>query len=269
MSNAFLWRGQGFAPAASTITQNLVWPDSHMQSIYIRSDESMTIPPWTFWPDCPADADAFKVTVEGQTVVEKNAALEFQIGSFYNFCGDGGYVPAWTKLTFQTGAPVSLAGTLRFYDYDLGGFPTHRLDPVFDLFDWPSESGTQQRFSNIELPAGAWDISELYSTGVIELLAFYGGDGDFADFLILSRNYGWKATSAESSSLLAAEQTSEDRLGDAALVALALATEQAGPSYELADHGGGGNRRLNEWVPAAVDQQNLTDTVFADGDGDL
>ena len=179
MSNAFLWRGQGFAPAASTITQNLVWPDSHMQSIYIRSDESLTIPPWTFWPDCPGDADAFKVTVEGQTVVEKNAALEFQIGSFYNFCGDGGYVPAWTKLTFQTGAPVSLAGTLRIYDYDLGGFPTHRLDPVFDLFDWPSESGTQQRFSNIELPAGAWDISELYATGVIELLAFYGGDGDF------------------------------------------------------------------------------------------
>jgi hypothetical protein len=91
-------------------------------------------------------------------------------------------------------AAATFAGTL---DVTLQNSFAPTANQSFDLFDFTSETGS---FATINLPAvgagGSWDLSNLYTTGVIKLTALMSGDAnldgtvDVGDLGALATNYG-------------------------------------------------------------------------------
>ena len=73
--------------------------------------------------------------------------------------------------------PVELGGSLLIVWDDLHG--RFFVGGNYDLFDWPELLERDNVFSSLEFPAGAWDVSRIYTTGQITMMAQYRDDGDF------------------------------------------------------------------------------------------
>ena len=97
---------------------------------------------------------------------------------------------------------VSLAGTLEVFDYN--GF-SPALGNSFDILDWGARTGM---FSSVSLPPlaadRAWDTSQLYTTGVISVVASglagdfnHNGVVDAADYVVWRNGLGSVYTQAD------------------------------------------------------------------------
>jgi hypothetical protein len=87
-----------------------------------------------------------------------------------------------SMFDLEDGVPVELGGVLRIDQHlDPGDDVKEDYESiVYQLFAWPAPLDPDNQFSAIELPAGAWDLSDLYSGGTIAFLEYYvDGTGDF------------------------------------------------------------------------------------------
>ena len=76
-----------------------------------------------------------------------------------------------STISFQDGISVTLGGTLLLKPRD-GVDGESLLGRTFDLFDWNGPLSQDNRFDTVEsLPGYVWDISNLYTTGEITLIA--------------------------------------------------------------------------------------------------
>ena len=121
-------------------------------------------------------SDSDGTLVEDAFTVADGATLEVRVGS-----DDVDFGPGSSHLVLTSGIPVQLGGSLRVVwepieFLDLERFP---LRGSYDLFDWPGLLEPDNVFSCLELPPGAWDVSQLYTSGQITLIDEYRGNGDF------------------------------------------------------------------------------------------
>ena len=146
----------GFSPAASSRTQNAILPEREILGLRLLPGQQLAV-------SRPLGPNTIVVTEEFAT--EDGATLEVGLD---RFCLIGCEMRC-SHFTLPVGTMVQLGGTLRIARTS----PTGRLngfDPVIDLFDWPSALSSDNTFSSIELPAGSWDISQLYTSGEIILV---------------------------------------------------------------------------------------------------
>ena len=182
MSRAILTGAVDFSADDSTITRNMLWPDHEFRGLHVENGEVFSIRsdlvPWS------CGLYEFRARVNQSVIVESDAVIEVRAGGFAGvpFCVSA-WVPALTQLSFADETFVSLDGTLRVSNVGRLGRSSiydDDFDGSYDLFEWPEGAeAVQGEFASVELPPGAWDISELYDTGVIKLTAVYRGDGDF------------------------------------------------------------------------------------------
>ncbi len=167
---ADLREAEGFSPAASTTTRNAIWPDGQIRRLELRAGEYLPI---GFFRDFEAGTP-----VEDVFAAADGATLEVLIGNFGELFDP---YPVSSRLLLGSHVPVELGGSLRVVWED-GGFPKRGS---YDLFDWPGPLEPDNVFSFLELPPGAWDVSQLYNSGQITLTDEYRDDGDFdADGLL-------------------------------------------------------------------------------------
>jgi hypothetical protein len=85
------------------------------------------------------------------------------------------FVYGASMLALNDGIPVELGGTLRIVEDEVWN-----RNVAFRLFAWPGTLDPSNQFSSVEIPAGAWDLSTLYTDWTITFLEFYArGSGDF------------------------------------------------------------------------------------------
>ena len=152
-----------FVPLDSTDTRNAILPNGEIAGLDIRNGEVVSYPP-VFGPS-PS------VMVKDKFVVESGATLE--LVATQGFITDP---PVNAELSPDENTPIQLGGTLRVivFGHPLGHFPTKHT-----LFNWPQTLEPGNEFDAIDLPAGGWDTSSLYSTGEIVWNRRYLFDGDF------------------------------------------------------------------------------------------
>ncbi|MCA9214244.1 MAG: pentapeptide repeat-containing protein [Planctomycetales bacterium] len=155
---------ENFSPVASTKTRNAIMPDGTMNGLELRGGEYLSVSP-----------TVGMVSVSERFEIADDSILEFRAGCFFG-CSHG-------HFAISSDTPVTLGGTLRVYSdptelTDGGVF--HEIIGTSDLFDWPGLLEPGNVFSSIELPAGAWDLSQLYTEGRIINTEYYSDqNGDF------------------------------------------------------------------------------------------
>ena len=158
LSRADLGFAVGFSAAPSTVSRNAINPDEVIDGLDLRPGEYVTIPSRGTRP-------LRGITVQDTLIVNQGGTLGMEVS-----CSFG--CPESSHLSLSPGINVELQGTLRI----LGRV---REPESFDLFDWPQQMAPGSRFSLVDLPAGAWDLSQLYESGEITLTSVYRLDGDF------------------------------------------------------------------------------------------
>jgi hypothetical protein len=108
------------------------------------------------------------VFTTGTATISSNGTLEIGIDGTIRNTNYGAFVASGS---------INLAGTLIV---NTGFFYFSTVGDAFDILDWGTRTGT---FSSVQLPpllAGqAWDTSQLYTTGVISVVAAAGVPGDY------------------------------------------------------------------------------------------
>ena len=158
LSFADLRGSTGFDPTGIASLRNTILPDGRIEGATLQPGEVLHV---------PLQIRAPIVRVEQELVVDEGTVLQFRVTS------SRVEIPN-SVLQTTSKTNVQLGGTLRVRS-------STRHQPIggrFDLFNWRGGVPDDQRFSTIELPAGRWDLSELYTTGEITLVAL-GEPGDY------------------------------------------------------------------------------------------
>jgi hypothetical protein len=109
---------------------------------------------------------------------------------------------AWdSTISFAAGIPVTRGGTLELTFADDTSLTT-QIGRTFDVFDW---TGVTPTGTFAVSSAHLWDLSNLYSTGDVTLLAAGGIPGDFnldnvvdgADYVVWRKGLGTTYTQAD------------------------------------------------------------------------
>ena len=160
-------------PAAdpAIISRNTISDTGHIIGLELATGELLTV-------RLEREMSGGGASVSEALHVAEGGTLEMHVG---NACGD---CPASARLFIAPGTSIRLGGVLRLLLAD--EFPFGRMSPndelrqaTYHLFDWVADLDENNVFGDIELPAGSWDTSRLYTLGDVELLNRYRGDGDF------------------------------------------------------------------------------------------
>ncbi len=127
------------------------------ETLTIRAAPTLTpMEPPTEWPPPLTIPLGIKVT---STVAGIQGVLELLL--------DGNQ---WeSTLKFNTQGRVTLDGSLKL-SFEEFTTPAAAVGKSFDLFDWPT-AGPNGQFDLITNPNHVWDLSTLYTTGVVRLVA--------------------------------------------------------------------------------------------------
>ncbi len=164
--------------SAGAVTNNTILPAGTINGLNLAAGETLTVRNY---------AGNVPVTVLGQATFDPAATLQIVL--------DGN--PWGSTMSFASSIPVTIAGEL---DLELapGVNLADLVGDTFRLFDWTGVRPTGQ--FNVELPAGQWDISQLYTTGVVTLEAV----PEPSSFVLLGIGafsllaYGWRKRSKAS-----------------------------------------------------------------------
>ncbi len=173
---------------ANAITENLIRPDGTVVELDLAAGQTLEVRDY----DGQLPAGPIPISVRTGASVADGAVLRMVFES-----DDWG-----STIAFEPSIPVHLGGKL---DLTLApnADPAGQVGRTLDLFDWTAVSPTGV-FTVSSLYS--WDLSRLYTTGEVTLLAAGGaiagdatGDGqvDLADFGILKDHFGAKGTKAE------------------------------------------------------------------------
>ncbi|MFC1758875.1 pentapeptide repeat-containing protein [Planctomycetota bacterium] len=154
----------GAIPENIGSVRNAIMPDGTIDGLKLTDGDQLVV-------RRPRPDGIPTVTVADQFTVSDGGTIEFTT------------VPGFaekrllnTKLAVLPETSISLGGTLRirssFYSQ------RQKLGSKYDLFDWNRNLAADNRFSKIELPAGRWDLEDLYVGGSITLRKI-GQKGDF------------------------------------------------------------------------------------------
>ncbi len=202
----------GFVPDNTAKTDNMIWPDGRIeglaridanQSLIVRNhlgDPAQSIPP---------------VALRVQTVMDMTGASRIELLFDEN--------PWHSTISFELGVPVLLADNRLWLKFTTQDAAIRQVGNSFRLFDWTGVSPvggfrvTQEQVFvdprgqspfGIRVPYD-WDLSRLYTTGEVTLLAAGSviagdatGDGqvDLSDFGILKIHLGGQGTRSEGDS---------------------------------------------------------------------
>ena len=155
LTGADLLDATGFSPDDTTVTRNLMWPDGRLHGVDIRAGERLTFKPRAV------------AVIEDSFEIAESGVLELSLlGRTGELCCE----PEGTRLNLAEGVTVEIGGTLHIV---AEGLPYIDEGWAFRLFDWSESLELTDRFESVELPAGAWDVSRLYTSGEVTLVTEY------------------------------------------------------------------------------------------------
>jgi uncharacterized protein YjbI with pentapeptide repeats len=138
------------ASLASATTRNTIRPDGTVAGLNLLFDDTLVV------RNCDLG-----IAVQTAMTLDPAALIEFRFDS-----------AAWgSTVTPATGIVPDLGGTLRLEFAD-GVDPAALVGRTFDLFNWAGPLDAANRFDDVRSDAwAAWDVSNLYTTGEVTLLA--------------------------------------------------------------------------------------------------
>jgi hypothetical protein len=134
---------------ATENTHDAIRPDGSIQGLSLQRGETLVI-----------RNDSIGVTVDASATFDPAATLQFMLSNNWK-----------SPVSFATGLTPPLDGTL---DLDLiaGLNPNRQVGNSWQVFDWSSPLPLNDEFSAITTTPGlVWDTSNLYTTGVVTLVA--------------------------------------------------------------------------------------------------
>ncbi len=153
----------GILPQDIGPIRNLIQADGKMNGLRLNDGEHLRL-------NRPSIDGVDTIAKDHQFAMSDQSVLEFSIRP--DFGGNGRALTS--RVAPSPEASVDLGGTLRVLYTSIGLAD----GTIYDLFDWNRELPNDQQFDRIELPAGNWDLTKLYTTGEITLVDF-GTKGDF------------------------------------------------------------------------------------------
>ena len=147
-------RGAFWSPGEGSVTHNAIQPEGTIQGLALLTGE--------------------KLVIHNSSIPIKVSSIStFQPGSELQILIEG---DAWSStISFAPGIPVALGGTLDL-NFTSGMSLAGQVGRTFDLFDWTGVSPTSA--FTVSSPY-TWNITNLYTTGEVTLLAIPGLQGDF------------------------------------------------------------------------------------------
>lgn len=138
---------------ASAITNNTILPDGSIHGLNLKTGEILTI------------RDSYvgiPVLIDDQMVIAEGAILDILMQ----------YEEWGSTIKLQNGFVPDLGGTLRLHILPFWRGIEYMAGTTFDLFDWNGMLPEGETFDEVVWEAGyQWDISQLYTTGEVTLLA--------------------------------------------------------------------------------------------------
>jgi hypothetical protein len=135
----------GFNTSAAT-TVNLIWPDGHTNGLDLN-DSALLVVRDHYIP----------ITIEQHLMIETGGTLRMVFET-----------DAWdSTISFAPGIPVTLGGTLELTFADDVNLAS-RVGRTFDVFNWTGVTPTGEFTVTSDY---AWDLSNLYTTGEVALIA--------------------------------------------------------------------------------------------------
>lgn len=134
------------------ITTNTILPNGHIDGLNLSGGQVLTI----------RDYDGgIAVTIDREMILASDSTLEVLLGD-----------ETWgSTISLAGGFAGDLGGSLKL-DFASGGDPHSLVGATFDLFDWNGQLAMGEQFDQItSLPGHQWDLTDLYTTGEVTLLA--------------------------------------------------------------------------------------------------
>jgi len=188
LSNANFYAARDAVIPPTAETRNTVMPDGRIHGVDLRDGETLLVPMSTVWihrrfteyANDPSLPDVVfrdpKIEVTEDFVMHAAANLVLELGAAgvvdFGLQTDAEYASA---MLFADDTNVQLNGSLvlRYAE-----FPRPLQQSPLQLFYWPHEIDTSNRFESVDLPYGHWDTSELYSEGRISFISTEAIVGD-------------------------------------------------------------------------------------------
>jgi uncharacterized protein YjbI with pentapeptide repeats len=182
-------RGASFeySTLAGANTSNLIQSDGHIAGLDLTAGASLVV------RDYDGNPFVFPSTGPLPIVVEQHLAMDATGTLRLVFDAD----PWDSTISFLPGIPVALGGTLEL-TFAPGVDVATQSGRTIDLFDWTGVTPTGA--FTVSSPY-TWNVSNLYTTGEVTLVAVPGFPGDFnnngvvdaADYVVWRKNYGTPA----------------------------------------------------------------------------
>lgn len=151
-------RGAKFADLTGAVVTNLIESDGSIAGLQLSVGQMLLVRDYDGNPDAfPAPTGPIPINVEQHFIMDTGGILQLR------FEAD----PWDSMISFEPGIPVSLEGTLSL-DFASGVELASQVGRTLDLFDWTGVVPTG--VFTVESPY-TWDLSDLYSTGEVTLVA--------------------------------------------------------------------------------------------------
>jgi uncharacterized protein YjbI with pentapeptide repeats len=148
-ADADLRGASDWSPGSSTNVQNAILPDGSIRGLSLQAGEELVV-----------RNSPIAIAVTTAATFDPASTLQFQ------------FSPDWTSpIGFAAGLTPSLSGTL---DLELapGVDPAELIGDSFQLFEWNTPLPAGDEFLSITTdPRLNWDLSELYTTGIVSVSA--------------------------------------------------------------------------------------------------
>jgi uncharacterized protein YjbI with pentapeptide repeats len=143
-----------YAIFTGAITSNLIRPNGHIAGLNLTVGASLTV------RDYEGNPTAFPPTGPLPIVVDQNFTMDATGTLRLVFDAD----PWDSTISFAPGIAVTLGGGMLDLGFAAGVDLAAQAGHTFDLFDW---SGVTRSGSFTVANSGAWDLSQLYTTGEV------------------------------------------------------------------------------------------------------
>jgi hypothetical protein len=139
----------------TAITPNLIRPDGHLFNLDLKTGQALLVQNYMDSSDNPT---AFPIRIDQQFAMSAGGVLQTEFDA-----DDWG-----STIEFASGIPVSLSGGSLDLEFADGTDVAAQVGRAFHLFDWTGVTPTGA--FNVTSPY-TWDLSQLYTTGNVTLLA--------------------------------------------------------------------------------------------------
>jgi len=154
-------RGATVPSLSGAITRNTILADGTIENLSLAAGEKLVV------RNLPTDPVLFPTPIAihaaGRISIDPDATLQIEFDQSLIF------VPTWySTISFDPNATVKLNGTLEL-TLDSGDWDNSLVGKSFQLFDWTGVTHTGA--FTVVADNSQWDLSHLYTTGVVTLTA--------------------------------------------------------------------------------------------------